>query len=61
MTRIYLLPSTSPVNHTQGQENKGNDHQLLKEALDYRTNSPYQHLKKCIENSTENMHTDVSL
>ena len=27
--------------------------------LDYQTNSPYQLLRKCIENKMENMHTDV--
>ena len=30
-----------------------------KEALDYWTNSPRQHPRKCIENSMENMHSDV--
>ena len=24
-----------------------------------KRNSPYQHLRKCLENSMENMHTDV--
>ena len=27
----------------------------------HETNSPCQHLRKCIENSMENMHTDVRL
>ena len=27
--------------------------------MDYKTNSPHQHLRDCIENSMENMHTDV--
>ena len=31
------------------------------EALDCYTNSPCQHLSKCMENSMENMHTDVRL
>ena len=31
----------------------------IKEALDYETKSLCQHLRKCIENSMENMHTDV--
>ena len=31
------------------------------EALDCYTNSPCQHLRKCMENSMENMHTDVRL
>ena len=31
------------------------------EALDRYTNSPCQHLSKCMENSLENMHTDVRL
>ena len=30
-----------------------------REALDYETNSPHQHLRECIGNSMENMHTDV--
>ena len=30
-----------------------------KEALYYWTNSPCQHPRKCIENSMENMHSDV--
>ena len=30
-----------------------------KEAPDCLTNSPGQYLKKCIENTVENMHTDV--
>ena len=28
-------------------------------TLDCETNSPFQNLKKCMENSMENMHTDV--
>ena len=32
-----------------------------KEALDCCRNSPCQCLRKCIENSMENMHTDVWL
>ena len=31
----------------------------MKKALDSKTNSPCQHLSKCLENSMENMHTDV--
>ena len=31
------------------------------EALDCYTNSPCQHLSKCMENSLENMQTDVRL
>ena len=30
-----------------------------KEALDYETNSPHQHLRECVGNSMENMHTDA--
>ena len=30
-----------------------------KNALDYCTNSPCQHLEKCIENCKENLHTNV--
>lgn len=32
-----------------------------KDALDCSTNSPCQHLRKCIEKGTENMHTDVRI
>ena len=31
----------------------------IKEIITCCTNSPYQHLKECIENSMENMHTDL--
>ena len=31
----------------------------IKEAVDCETNSPCYHLMKCLENITENMHTDV--
>ena len=34
---------------------------LTKEALDCYTNSPCQHLRKCMENSMENMLTDIRL
>ena len=47
----------SPLNQTLSHENKGNDQQPR--TLDCETNSPFQNLKKCIENSIENMHTDV--
>ena len=30
------------------------------EVLDCQTNSPCQHLRKCIRNSLENMHADVN-
>ena len=30
-----------------------------KKLLIVKRNSPYQHLRKCLENSMENMHTDV--
>ena len=42
-----------------GNENKGNSYQLAREALHYETNSSHQYFWKCIENSMENMHTDV--
>ena len=32
---------------------------MSKEAPDCSTNSPCQHLRKCIENSRENIQTDV--
>ena len=31
----------------------------MKEVFDWQTNSPCQHLRRCIKNSMENMHTDV--
>ena len=31
----------------------------ISEALDRETNSPHQHLRECIGNSMENMHSDV--
>ena len=31
------------------------------EALDCLTNSPCQHIRKCVENSKDNMHTDVRM
>ena len=31
------------------------------EAFDCLTKSPSQHLRKCIESSMENMHTDVKV
>lgn len=37
--------------------NKGKD--PTREVLDCLTNSPYPHLRKSIENSTENIHIDV--
>ena len=30
-----------------------------RKLLIVKRNSPYQHLRKCLENSMENMHTDV--
>ena len=33
----------------------------MKKALDFLTNSPCQHLMKCLENSKEDMHTDVRM
>ena len=31
------------------------------DVLDCQTNSPCQHLRKCIRNSLENMHADVMI
>ena len=33
----------------------------MKEALNCHTNSPWQQFRKCIENSMENMYTDVKM
>ena len=30
-----------------------------REALDYKANSPYQHLRECVRNIMENIHTNV--
>ena len=32
-----------------------------REALDYETNSPHQHLRECMGNSMENMHSDLTV
>ena len=42
----------------QSHKNMGNDHHLEKLSL-VKKNSPCQPLRKCIENSMENMHTDA--
>ena len=34
---------------------------IPKEALDCYKNSPYWHLRKCLEKSVENIHTDVKV
>ena len=34
---------------------------ITEEPLDCLTNSPCQHIRTCIENSMENMHTDVGV
>ena len=47
----------TPESHSKVMKKKGSDHQ--RETLDCRTNSPCQHLRKCKENSMENMHIDV--
>ena len=31
----------------------------MKQALDFKTNSPYLHFRKRMKNSMGNMHTDV--
>ena len=55
---ILFLPTISPLNHTlkSGEWSKWSP---TDEALDCWKNSPYQHLRKCLKNSMENMHTDV--
>ena len=30
-----------------------------REALDYEANSPHQHLRECVRNSMENIHTNI--
>ena len=57
VTGILYLLTISPLNQTLSHENEGNDQQPR--TLDCETNSPFQNLMKCMENSMENMHTDV--
>ena len=42
----------------KGHEIRGNDHQFKKLPI-FEKKFPCQHLMKCVENSAENMHTDV--
>ena len=57
---LFLLTQYHPQITHKSHENKGH-HCQLKEALNCLTNSLCQHLGKCIENSKENMHTDVRM
>ena len=57
LNSFVLEGALSKLNH-KGYRNKGNDHKL-KKALDCSTNSPYLHFRRCIENSIENVFTDV--
>ena len=50
----------TPESHIKIMRKKKNDHQL-KKALDREKNSSCHHLRKCLENSMENMHSDVTV
>ena len=59
VTSIYFLLTISSLNQTSGyHENKGNVHQR-KETIDCLPNSPYLHLRKCVKNSMEIIHTHI--
>ena len=49
----------TPESNIKNTRIKKSDHQLKKLLIVKQINSPYQHLRKCIENSMENMHADV--
>ena len=62
MTRKSDKPLTSPYNITPKSHIKVmriKEMITSIEALDFLSNSPCQHLRKCKENSMENIHTDV--
>ena len=48
----------NPESHTKVMRKK-RKRSPGKEPFDWQTNSPCQHLRKCIKSSVENMHTDV--
>ena len=50
---IYFLLTMSPLNQTSRSQTE--------EAIDYKTNSPCKYVRKCIEISVENLHTDVRM
>ena len=53
-TFLYNITPESNIKFTEKKEMI-----TIKEAFDYETKSLCQHLRKYIENSMENMHTDV--
>ena len=57
-TKIQFLLTISPLNHTL-RSREWRDGSPTEEALDFWTNSPYQHLRKCRQINKENMHTIV--
>ena len=56
--RLVSSFNITPGSLIKVKRKKGNDHQLTN-LLNVKTNSPCQHLSESIENSMENMHTDV--
>ena len=59
-TAISFLFKESPLNKTL-RSREWRKWLSTKEALDCSTNSPCQHVRKCIENIIVNMHTDVRM
>ena len=57
-TSSWFLLIISTQNHTLRSQEYWK-YLPTKEALDCSTNSPCQHLRKCIENGMERMHTDA--
>ena len=53
-----ILLTMSPLNHTL-QSWELRKWSPGKKPFDWQTKSPCQHLRKCVKNSKENMHTDV--
>ena len=58
MTSSWFLLIILTQNHTLRSQEYWK-YSPTKEALDCSTNSPCQHLRKCIENGMERMHTDA--
>ena len=54
MTTLYFLLTMSPLNLTLRSQDKGNDHQLKKPFI-------IEQIPPCLENSMENIHTDVGV
>ena len=53
-----VISQAKPLHHTL-RSHESKKWSPTKHTCDYYTKSPCKHLRKCIENSMENMHTDV--